>query len=336
MLSSQPNAKFVRSSNSPTAPSRGNDGYRNSETHHQRQYYGPTMADPSYGDAMAVDPPSYSQPAMRYPGTGNSGYNGVNSAYAAQQQRYEAQQNAYNSTAATQYGVPAQQSYSPAPQAPDMYAAGMPAGTAGMVPQPAFRQPPNVPDSQYVRGAAYQNVMNPMATTSMPGRSMYSTAAPVYAAQAADYGYTQAVGPSGGAAAGYAQPIDAPYGRGSSSQQPGTIPAPSDYLASPAGNQPQTGYSTVLPESQYDETQPQLQSQNPAQAPSRNSVTPASSSQAQISSSGQTTSSSTSSRRDRGDRDRGDRDQDRHRREDRDRDTDRHAADRHSRRHGAR
>lgn len=331
LLSSQPNAKFVRSSNSPTAPSRGNDGYRNSETHHQRQYYGPTSADPAYGDAMAIDSPSYSQPPMRYPGTGNSGYNGVNSAYVAQQQRYEAQQNAYNSTAAAQYGAAAQQSYSPAPQASDMYAAGMPAGAAGMVPQPAFRQPSSIPDSQYVRGAAYQNAM---ATTSMPSRSMYPTAAPVYATQAAEYGYAQPVGPSGSAAAGYAQPIDAAYGRGSSSQQPGTIPAPSDYLASPAGNQPQTGYSTVLPESQYAESQPQLQSQNPAQAPSRNSVTPASSSQAQISSSGQTSSSSTSTRRDR-DRDR-DRDQDRHRREDRDRDTDRHAADRHSRRHGAR
>jgi hypothetical protein len=329
MLSSQPNAKFVRSSNSPTAPSRGNDGYRNSETHHQRQYYGPTSADPAYGDAMAVDPPSYNPPPMRYPGTGNSGYNGVNSAsYAAQQQRYEAQQNAYNSTAAAQYGAPAQQSYSPAPQAPDMYAAGMPAGPAGMVPQPAFGQPPNVADSQYVRGAAYQNSMNPMVTTSMPNRNMYTTAPPVYAAQATEYGYSQPVGPSSGAATGYAQPIDARYGRGSSSQQPGTIPAPSDYLPSPAGNQPQTGYSNVLPDSQYDETQPQIQSQNPAQVPSRNSVTPASSSQAQISSSGQTTSSSTSARRDR--------DQDRHRREDRDRDTDRHAAERHSRRHGAR
>ncbi|OIW30655.1 hypothetical protein CONLIGDRAFT_286813 [Coniochaeta ligniaria NRRL 30616] len=70
------------------APSRGNDGYRNSETHHQRQYYGPTSADPAYGDAMVIDPPSYNPPPMRYPGTGNSGYNGVNSAsYAAQQQR---------------------------------------------------------------------------------------------------------------------------------------------------------------------------------------------------------------------------------------------------------
>lgn len=325
MLSSQPNAKFVRSSNSPTAPSRGNDGYRNSETHHQRQYYGPTSADPAYGDAMVVDPPSYNPPPMRYPGTGNSGYNGVNSAsYAAQQQRYEAQQSAYNATSAAQYGA-AQQSYSPAPQAPDMYATGMPAGSAGMVPQPVFGQPPSVQDSQYVRVAAYaQNSMNPMVTTSVPSRNMYSTAPPVYGA-APDYGYAQAVGPSG-AASGYAQPIDARYGRGSSSQQQGTIPAPSDYLASPSGNQPQTGYSTVPPESQYDETQTQIQ--NPAQAPSRNSVTPASSSQAQISSSGQTTSSSTNSRRDR--------DQDRHRREDRDRDTDRHAAERHARRHGAR
>jgi len=330
MLSSQPNAKFVRSSNSPTAPSRGNDGYRNSETHYQRQHYGPTSADPAYGDAMAVDPPSYNPPPMRYPGTGNSGYNGVNSAYAAQQQRYEAQQNAYNSTAAVQYGAPAQQSYSPAPQAPDMYATGMPAGAAGMVPQPAFGQPPNVPDSQYVRGAAYQNSMNPMVTTSVASRSMYPTAAPVYAAQA-DYGYSQPVGVSG-AATGYAQPIDARYGRGSSSQQPATIPAPSDYLASSAGNQAQTGYSTVLPDSQYSETQPQIQTQNPAQVPSRNSVPPAPSSQAQISSSGQTTSSTSTGRRDR-DRDR---DQDRHRREDRDRDTDRHAAERHARRHGGR
>ncbi|KAJ9160857.1 hypothetical protein NKR19_g2882 [Coniochaeta hoffmannii] len=208
------------------APSRGNDGYRNSETHYQRQHYGPTSADPAYGDAMAVDPPSYNPPPMRYPGTGNSGYNGVNSAYAAQQQRYEAQQNAYNSTAAVQYGAPAQQSYSPAPQAPDMYATGMPAGAAGMVPQPAFGQPPNVPDSQYVRGAAYQNSMNPMVTTSVASRSMYPTAAPVYAAQA-DYGYSQPVGVSG-AATGYAQPIDARYGRASS-----------------AGNQAQTGGQTT-------------------------------------------------------------------------------------------
>jgi hypothetical protein len=331
MLSGQPNTKFVKSSNSPTALSRGGDAYRNSETHHQRQYYGPTAADPAYGDAMAVDPPSYNPATMRYPGTGNSGYNGVNSAsYAAQQQRYEAQQNAYNSAAAAQYGAPAQQSYSPAPQAPDVYATGMPAGPAGMVAQPGFGQAPNVPESQYVRGAAYQNSMNPMVTTSVASRNMYATAAPVYAGQTADYGYPQPVGPSG-AAAGYAQPIDARYGRGSSSQQPGTIPAPSDYLASSAGNQAQTGYSTVLPDSQYAATQAQVQSQNPAPVPSRSSVAPASSSQAQISSSGQTTSSSTSARRDR-DRDR---DQDRHRRDDRDRD-DRHAAERHARRHGAR
>ncbi|KAB5547000.1 hypothetical protein GE09DRAFT_197081 [Coniochaeta sp. 2T2.1] len=242
-LSSQPNAKFVRQSNSPTAPSRGNDGYRNSETHHQRQYYGPS--DPAYGDAMVVDPPSYNPPPMRYPGTGNSGYNGVNSAsHAAQQQRYDAQQSAYP-TAAAQYGA-AQQSYSPAPQAPDMYATGMAGGAAAMVPQPAFGQPSNVPDSQYVRGAAYaQTSMNPMVTTSVPNRNMYATAAPVYA-PAADYGYPQPVGPSG-AATGYAQPIDARYGRGSSSQQAGTIPAPapSDYLASPATNQPQTGPSPL-------------------------------------------------------------------------------------------
>lgn len=330
MLSSQPNAKFVRNSNSTTAPSRGHEGYRNSETHHQRQYYGPTSADPAYGDAMVLDPPSYNPPPMRYPGTGNSGYNGVNSAsYVAQQQRYEAQQNAYNPTSAAQYSA-AQQSYSPAPQAADMYGAGMPVGAAAMVPQAAFGQPAGV-DAQYVRGAAYsQNAMNPMATTSGPNRSVYPTAAPVYAS-AADYGgYAQSVGASGAAAA-YAQPIDARYGRGSSSQQQSTIPAPSDYLASPAGNQPQTGYSTVLPESQYDETQTQAQSQSSAQAPSRNSVTPASSSQAQISSSGQTTSSSTTTTNTRRDR------EDRHRREDRDRDTtDRHASERHARRHGAR
>jgi len=330
MLSSQSNSKFVRSSNSPTAPSRGNDGYRNSETHHQRQYYGPTSADPAYGDAMAVDPPSYNPPPMRYPGTGNAGYNGVNSAasYAAQHQRYEAQQNAAYPTSAAQY-APAQQSYAPAPQAPDMYATGMPAGAPGMVPQ-AFGQPPNVQDSQYVRGAAFaQNSMGSMVTTSVPSRNMYATAAPVYA-PSAEYGYSQPVGPSG-AATGYAQPIDARYGRGSSSQQPGTIPAPADYLASPAGNQSQQGYSTPVPsEPQYGGTQaqPPSHSQKTAQAPSRNSLPPASSSQAQTSSSGQTSSSSTSARRDR--------DQDRHRREDRDRDTDRHAAERHARRHGGR
>lgn len=330
LLSSQPNSNFMRSSNSPTALSRGNAGYTSSETHHQRQYYGPTSADPAYGDAMAVDPPSYNPPPMRYPGTGNAGYNGVNSAsYAAQQQRYEAQQSASYPTSAAQYAA-AQQSYSPAPQAPDMYATGIPPGPAGMVPQPAFGQPPNVQESQYVRGAAYaQNSMNPMVTTSVQSRNMYPTAAPVYA-PATDYGYSQPVGPSG-TATGYVQPIDARYGRGSSSQQPATIPAQSDYLASPAGNQ-STGYSTVPPDSQYGEVQaqPQIQSQTPAQPPLRNSVPPASSTQAQISSSGQTSSSATNARRDR------ERDHDRHRREDRDRETDRHREERQARRHGGR
>lgn len=341
-LSSHPNASFVRRSNSPTAIPRGNDGYRNSETHQQRQYYGPTSAaDPAaYGDPMAVDPPTYNQPPMRYPGTGNSGYNGVNSAtyaahQAAHQQRYETQQASYgNPTSAAQYAAAQQQTYSPGPPADiNMYgAASMPAGP-GMVSQVPFGQPPSAQDpSQYVRGAAF--AQNPMVTSSVaPNRNMYATAGAVYPTPG-DYSYSQ----TGGVplnTAGYTQPQDILYGRGSSSQQPNTIPAPSDYLASPAGNQPpvQTGYSTVGPGAPYKEAQTpsQIQSQNPVQPPSRNSVGPTPSSQAQISSSGQNPSATaTNARRDR--------DQDRHRGRDgdRDRDSDRHAAERHAHRHRTR
>jgi hypothetical protein len=362
-LSSHPfTASLVRRSNSPTAsiPRGDVDGYRSSEIHQQRQHYGPTT-DGQYGDAMAVDPPSYNYssgqmqppPTVRYPGTGNSGYNGVNSSgsfaahQAAHQPRYEAQQAPYsnNPVSAVQYGV-SQQSYSPGPPDVNMYgAANMPAAS-GMVSQAPFGQVPSAQDqAPYVRGAAFaaQAGMNPMATSSAgPSRNMYATAGGTGYPAAAEYSYAQTGGVpvnAAGYAAGYTQPQDILYGRGSSSQSPNTISAPSDYLASPTGNQTQaqtqTGYSTAVPAAQYKEVQshPQVGNQNAATSPSRNSVGPPSTAQVQTPSSGQTTSSTAAhahTRRDRdSDRHRNGRDADR----DRDRDTDRHAAERQAHRH---
>lgn len=319
MLSSHPNAVFVRSSNSPAAPSRGNDGYRNSETHQQRQYYGPSSTDPSYGDAMAIDPPTaYNSAGARYPGTGNSGYNGVNSgtSYAGHGQRYEPS-GAFPQ--ATQFAAPPQQQYAQGPQPTDMYT-GMPAGSAPMVPQPFGQRTPAQDSGQYVQGAQYRQ-QDPVATSSLSSRTLYQTSGPSYP-PATDYA---SYAPAGGAAtvSPFAQPqsIDTFYGRGASfsTATAASIPAPSDYLASPAGTQPpQTGYSAV-PEQQYDASQP----------PSRPSV-PSVSTQAQTPSS----IGATTSRRDR--------DQDRHRERERDRERDRgdrddrHAAERHAHRHRTR
>lgn len=333
-LSGNPNASFVRRSNSPTAMPRQ---YHNSEIHQQRQYYGPTSAtDPAsaYGDPMAVDPPAlYSQPPMRYPGTGNHGYNGVNSAYsahqtAAQQQRYEQPSTSYSNHVATPYAPPQQQSYSPGPPGDvPMYGAGMTAGP-GMAPPPvpAFGQSPNAQE-QYVRGSAFQSQPSMVSSSAGPSRNMYQTAGPGYAPPA-EYSYAQSGGMPMNSTAAYTQPQDILYGRGSSSQQSNTIPAPSDYLASPAGNQPQaqTGHNTAVSGGQYKEAP--TAGQNSAPTPSRNSVGPPSGPQVYVSGPSGTNASTATSNAPRRDRE-----HDRHRA---DRDTDRHAAERNAHRHRTR
>lgn len=316
------------------------DGYRSSEIHQQRQHYGPT-ADGQYADPMAVDPPSYNYssgqmqpPAVRYPGTGNSGYNGVNSSasyashQAAHQPRYEAQPAAYsnNPVSAVQYSVP-QQSYSPGPPDVNMYGAATMTSGSGMVSQAPFGQVSSAQDqAPYVRGAAFaaQAGMNPMVTSSAgSSRNMYATAGGAGYPTPAEYGYAQTGGVpvnTAGYAAGYTQPQDILYGRGNQNQTPS-----------------QTGYSAAVPATQYKEVQshPPVGNQNAAASPARNSVGPTSTAQVQTSSSGQTSASTAThahTRRDRdGDRHRSGRDADRDR--DRDRDSDRHAAERQAHRH---
>ncbi len=97
-LLSKVNGVFVPGSNSPAAPSsRDPPKYHTSETHHNRQYYGPTSATDAahgaYGDAMAIDsyPNAPANPPRQYPGTGNAGYYGVNSNNPGDAQPYGSQ-----------------------------------------------------------------------------------------------------------------------------------------------------------------------------------------------------------------------------------------------------
>lgn len=323
MISSHPNAVYARNSNSPLAQSR--DGYRNSETHHQRQYYGPSsLSDPSFGDAMAVDPPHNSS-HPRYPGTGNLGYNGVTSSgggsggggggYA--NPRYDQpggfpQNPQFPSAQAAQYNQ--------GQQSTEMFT-GMAPGAPSMVPQ-GFGQRPTAQESGYVQGAQFRQ-QDPIPTTSLASRGIYQTSGPGYS-PANEYSSYQQPGAPGAPGYAAAQPLDSFYGRGASfsTATSASIPAPSDYLASPAGPQQPAGYSNVP-------DQPQQQQYGETQVPSRTPVS-SPSAQAQIlSSSGPSTS-------------RRERDPDRHRERERDRDrerdreSDRHAAERHAHRHRTR
>jgi len=220
---------------------------------------------------------------------------------------------------------PAQQGaqYGQAQQPTDMFA-GMPPGAAPMVPQ-GFAQRSTAQEAGYVQGAQYRQ-QEPVSTTSLASRTLYQTSGPGYP-PATDYAsYPQA---GAATASGYAaQPIDSFYGRGASfsTATSASIPAPSDYLASPAGPQPPAGYSAV-PEQQQQQQQQYAETQAP---PSRAPVS-SPGVQAQVLSS---SSGAPSSRRDR-DQDRH-RERERDRERDRDRDGDRHAAERHAHRHRTR
>ncbi|KAH8882482.1 hypothetical protein GQ53DRAFT_831585 [Thozetella sp. PMI_491] len=322
------NGVFARKSNSPTAPSsRDPPRYHTSETHQHRQFYGPTSGDAAqagYGDPMAVDYPNapLAQPAAtpRYPGTGNDGYYGVSSnnpapapAYGAQPGYGSQAQQGYSGYGSSQYQVP--------------HAAvdrtGAPATGPGVQPTDQY----NLGAPYVATGANYNNAagatdytQNRMAPPPVPASS-----------RAQAYGQTQSGGyaqdPYYGAQSNYSQPIDAFYGRGQGGaynagiQVSAATQASSDAVASPAGAQSNTGYSTLPDAQQQYSGQPQ------APPSSSRTPVPASSTDTQMTNSG--TPGATSRRE--GERDARERPERPHReRGDRDRERERDREDRHA------
>ena len=270
-------------SNTPAAQSsRDPPKYHTSETHHNRQYYGPTSAADAaqggYSDAMAVDSypsaPPPANPVRPYPGTGNSGYYGVNSnSNPPDAQSYGAQVGGYNPPPQPSYsGYGYSVQHAPTP---DRYG------------NPAAAVPPSQGLDAYVSTGANR------VATDYPPEYPPSMIGPG-SAPSRSQGYPQqgfsSQDPSTYYAANYAQPIDAFYGRGQGgAYNKGTPTAASnpasDDLASPAGTQPaSTTYNAVPePQQQYPgqaPPPPQPSSRTPNPAPSAtdtqmaNSTTP--------------------------------------------------------------
>lgn len=200
---------YIRNSNSPIASSRSIPGseYKDSTTHYNRQANGPSVAG-SYTtarydnqtDAMMVDA-AY----PRYPGTGNSGYNGVSSSGYATQPGYA--QGGFAPT--SQYPV-SQVQYAPV-QTTDRYGGAF----SGSIPAPSA---PGYGQSDFVQGAQYSTYTP--APSVMAGPPAGAPVRTGYSAGAGQAVYSQSdpyYQSPGAGAANYAQvtqPIDSFYGRG--------------------------------------------------------------------------------------------------------------------------
>ncbi|KAI1343515.1 hypothetical protein F5Y15DRAFT_235234 [Xylariaceae sp. FL0016] len=213
---------LIRSSNSPVVQ------YRNSDTHNQRQFMGPTEAGQYVPADTSRDYYGDSSSTPRYPGTGSAGYSGAsNASYPAQQ---------YGSQVSYQQGYSsAQQFQSPTGVSSHAGGSSMSGSFASPVQDPPYtivgadsrvRVPdtyrdPRIADPRDVRDARVP------ATTMSSSRTTYATSG-----GPSSQGYYQNA-PSQPYSSGAAQPVDPFYGR-----------------ASPAGATPYT--TAQAPQQQYE------------------------------------------------------------------------------------